>query len=431
MSGDTADDTRIGVVAALRATPGPVRYLLGGMLINQLGAFVQTFLVLYLTFRGSSVTTAGLCLVAYSVGSIFGSALGGELSGRLGPRGTIVAAMTLSAPTVAMIPLAARADALVLLLAVVALAGLATQTYRPAASVLLSELMPEKFRTMGFSMVRTALNVGAALAPLIAAGLILISWDLLFWLDAATAAGYALLAFKTLPKATARRDGDEPEEPATLIGPRQAYGVLLRDRRFLCFLGSIMIGSLLYVQSNITLPLQIHADGYPTGLYSIVLALSSVILITCELKLTTYIVRLPTHVAGLLGHLVISMGFAVYALTGHSPAFVIAGAVLYVTGLMMAGPSMYAHPATFPGPVKARYISTMDVASGFALAVGPVFGVFAWTWLHSGFWLLASALNVVAGLLAMIGLRRTAVEPESPAVAVTGHAETETVRGVA
>ena len=194
---------RSGVFAVLRATPAPVRYLLGGMLVNQLGAFVQTFLVLYLTFRGSSPGFAGVSLAAYSVGAIFGAMLGGELTHRFGGRTTIVAAMTCAAPLIASIPLVRGVPAA--LLVVVALAGLSVQAYRPAAAVLLAESMPEEHKVMGFSMMRIALNIGAAVAPLLAAVLIQIDWDLLFWLDGATAALWALLAFALLPRRSAAR----------------------------------------------------------------------------------------------------------------------------------------------------------------------------------------------------------------------------------
>jgi MFS family permease len=150
----------IGVAETLKATPVAVRYLLTGVLINQLGAFVQTFLVLYLTFRGASIGLAGLCLAAYSVGSIFGTMLGGELTHRFGSRATIVTAMACSGPLVASIPWASAPGRSWLLVAVVALAGLVTQAYRPAASVLLSDLMPERYQVMAFSMMRIALNIG-------------------------------------------------------------------------------------------------------------------------------------------------------------------------------------------------------------------------------------------------------------------------------
>jgi biotin carboxylase/MFS family permease len=402
------DDNRpIGVWETLKATPTAVRYLLTGVLVNQLCAFVQTFLVLYLTVRGASFALAGVCLAAYSVGAIFGTLLGGELTHRFGPRLTIVAAMGCSAPLVASIPWV-RGPALV---GVVALAGLATQAYRPAAAVLLSDLMPQRFQVMAFSMMRTALNIGAAVAPLIAAGVILLDWDLLFWLDGATALAYAALAFTLLPRHVSV---DVEPEPAAAVDTRgSAYAAMLRDTRFLLYLGAVLLGTLTYLQSMTTLPLEIVSDGYPTGLYSAVLTISSVTLITCELKITTYVTRMPAYFAAFLGHAVNGIGLAAYALAAQAPAFVVAGAALVVIGLMVGGPSMFAHPAQFPAAVKARYVSTMQAVVGVASALGPVLGVLAWHALPRGaFWLGCGAVTVLAGVFAFAGLRRDADQPD-------------------
>jgi MFS family permease len=409
-------DAPTGVFATLKATPAPVRNLLVGVLINQLAAFVQTFLLLYLTFQGVSAGVAGLCLAAYSVGSIFGTVLGGELTHRFGPRVTIVSAMALAGPLVASIPWLSRPGTFWLLIVVVALAGLVTQSYRPAAAVLLSDLMPEQYQVMAFSMMRIALNIGAALAPLIAAGLILVDWDLLYWLDGATALLYSALAFVLLPKKTMPA-GAEPTGTDTGAKPatdrRSVYAAMVRDKKFLYYLAAVFLGTITYAQSTTALPLEVVADKYPTSLYSAVLTISSIVLITCELKITTYITKLPTHVAVFLGHFVNSLGFAVYALSSRSGVFVLVGTVLAVSGLMIAGPSMFAHPAKFPAGMKARYIGTMQAVVGLASAIGPVFGVFAWSRIGGGFWLLCGVLNGVAGLLATAGLKRT-TEP-SPA----------------
>jgi MFS family permease len=408
------DEGTVGVFDTLKATPTAVRYLLGGVLINQLGAFVQTFLVLYLTHRNMSVQAAGLSLVAYSAGTILGTMLGSEATQRFGPRFTIVAAMAGSGPLVAVIPALSRSGLLVPLLAVVGLAGLLGQAYRPAASVLLSDLMPEGQQVMGFSMFRIALNTGAAVAPLIAAGLILLDWDALFWLDGATALAYAGLAFALLPRRAEPAAGDkaaakDAEEgagaPAPVTG-RAAYAAILRDRKYLLYLAAVMLGTLAYMQSVVALPLQIKADDYPTGLYSAVLTVSSVVLITCELKVTTYILRIPTHTAVLVGHLVNALGFVGYALSAHSPAYLILGAVLEVAGVMIAGPSMYAHPATFPPALKARYIGVMQAATGLAAALGPLITVYVWTRLDHGFWMLCALAAAVTGVLSMAGTNR-------------------------
>lgn len=396
---------RTGVFAVLRATPPPVRYLLGGMLVNQLGAFVQTFLILYLTFQGTSVGFAGVCLAAYSVGAIFGAMLGGELTHRFGGRTTIVTAMTCAAPLVASIPLVRSMP--LALLAVVALSGLAIQAYRPAAAVLLAELMPEEHKVMGFSMMRIALNIGAAVAPLLAALVILVNWDLLFWLDGATAALWALLAFVLLPQATATRHRAEPDGTAPAMSARAVYGTLVRDTRFLCFLLAGVFGMTVYAGSVAVLPLNIVAAGYPVGLYSTVLVISSLVLITCELKITTYIVRIPKYLAGLFGCLVGALGYLLYVLIAEHPFFVVAGALLAVSGLMIHGPSTAAHPATFPVELRSRYIATKETLGGLAAAIGPILGLYIWSH-HGGpaFWGLCVLLSVSAGLMHLYDLRQ-------------------------
>ncbi|WP_369777165.1 MFS transporter [Streptomyces sp. R33] len=424
------EDAPVRVFDALKATPTPVRYLLGGVLVNQLGAFVQTFLVLYLTYRGASVSVAGLSLVAYSIGSVFGTMLGAEITHRFGPRATIMAAMGASAPLVASISWLSGPGMLWALLVVVGLAGLFTQAYRPAAAVMLSDLMPERYQVMAFSMMRIALNIGAALAPLIAAVVILVDWDLLFWIDGGTALVYALLAFALLPKKAVEGEAEQGAEAAAApeagtsgqaAGGRSAYATMLRDRKYMLFLGAILLGSLTYAQGHIALPLELAEDDYPTSFYSTVLTVSSVVLITCELKITAYLSRLPKHVRVITGHLVEAVGLAVYGLTSRSGAFTITGAVLVVCGIMIAAPSMFAHPATFPAAVKARYIGTMQAVGGAASALAPLFGVFLWTRLGGGFWLLCGVVTAVAGLLALAGVK----QPPEPAPAKDADAGTE------
>lgn len=405
----TKSDPPAGVFASLRATPTPVRYLLGGVLINQLGAFMQTFLVLYLTVSGFSVGQAGIALTAYSVGAVGGMLLGGELTHRIGPRATIVAAMSTSAVFLGLVPWLSESPRFGLLLVAVAVAGLATQSYRPAAAVLLSDLMPEEHRVMGFSMMRVALNVGAALGPLIAAGLILVSWDLLFWFDAVTALAYAVLALALLPKSPAPAAEVKPVEDK-----RSAYAVLLRDRRYLLFLASCLLGSIIYIQYTVALPLAITANGHPAALYSVVLAVSSVVLIVCELKITTYVKNWRPHVVGAVGTAVMGLGLAGYGLATSSGVLIILSTAVFVSGLMINGPTMFAHPAKFPAAVKARYIGAHQATFGLGLALGPIFGVLAWESLADGIWLVCGVLGVIAALCALAGMRESASPAPAP-----------------
>lgn len=397
----TTTEKPAGVLAVLRRTPTPVRYLLGGVLVNQLGAFVQTFMVLYLVFRGFSAGQAGVAIAAYSVGSVLGGLAGGELVHRIGPRATIAAAMAGSATVLAVIPVFGRPGLYVPLMAALLLAGLATQSYRPAAAVLLSELMPGDDRVMGFSMMRIALNLGAALSPLIAAGLILLDWNLLLWFDAATALLYAVVAVRLLPDRRVEREPASPKER----GSRAAYGILLRDGRFWFFLASVLIGSVIYVQYTVSLPLKITAEGHSAGLYSVVLVTASAVLILCELKITSYVTRWPGHVAATAGTVLMGLGVAGFGLSGGSAVALVVCTVVFVFGIMVNGPTMFAYPSTFPAAVKARYISAHQATFGLGMALGPLFGVAAWVALGNGVWWLCGALGLVAALCALLGMK--------------------------
>ncbi|WP_225729363.1 MULTISPECIES: MFS transporter [unclassified Nocardia] len=400
----TAVRTRVrgGVFTAIRETPPPVRYLLFGVLVNQMGAFAQTFLVLYLTHREFTVGQAGIALTAYSAGAVFGTVLGGELTHRLGARGTIVAAMTGSAAVLAAIPLLARPGLFFVLIGAVAAAGLVTQAYRPAAAVLLSDLMPQQHRVMAFSMMRIALNVGAAVSPLIAAAVILVDWNLLLWIDAATAAVYAVLACTLLPS---------PAVSGSIDTAAQQYSkltVILRDRRYHLFLASVLLGSVIYTQYIVALPLNITADGYPTTLYSAVLVTASAVLIGCELKITSYVRHWPGAAAGAVGTMVMGFGAAGFVFAGYSAAAIVACTAVFVLGVMISGPTMFAYPSGFPAEVKARYVAAHQATFGLGSALGPTLGVLAWERLGSGVWPLCGALGLVAAWCAYAGMRRAA-----------------------
>ncbi|QSE84908.1 MFS transporter [Rhodococcus koreensis] len=396
----TKTATRTGVLDAVHATPPPVRYLLGGVLVNQVGAFVQTFLLLYLMHRDFSIGAAGIALTTYSAGSVLGTLLGGELTHRIGPRATIVAAMTTSGLILGAVPLLSRSDLYLALLMAIALAGLATQCYRPAAAVLLSDLMPDEHRVMAFSMMRTALNIGAALGPLIAAGLILVDWNLLFWFDALTALVYAAVARILLPSVRAARETEEPAPDR-----RSAYAILLRDWRYLLFLASCLIGTVIYVQYTVALPLQITAAGHPTALYSAVLMTASLVLIACELKITSHVTKLRPNTVGAVGTAVMGLGVAAYGLATHSSAAILACTVVFVFGVMINGPTMFAHPAKSPAAVKARYIGAHQATFGLGMALGPALGVLAWETMSTGMWALCGVLGIAAAWCALVGMR--------------------------
>ncbi|CCK28603.1 hypothetical protein BN159_4224 [Streptomyces davaonensis JCM 4913] len=400
----TDDTKRIGVLAALKATPNAARFLLGGVFVNQMGAFVQTFLVLYLVHNDWSMKRAGICLGAYSLGALTGGLIGGELTQRLGPRNTIVTAMSCSALLVASLPLLKDPANFGFVVVLIGAAGAATAAYRPGASALLNAVMPDELRVMAFSMMRTALNLGAVIGPFAAAALTLANWDLLYWVDGATALAYALLSLLFLPaKAGARTDSAPADAAETQPTKKAGYSALLRDTRFVLYLASMTLSAMFYMQFMAVLPLKVQADGNPTALYSSALALSSGLLITLELKITSYVSQWKAPLAAGTGTFVMALGLTAYAISG-SPVVILLGTAVFVSGMMVSGPTLWAHPASKPEAVKGRAIGSSQAAFSLGSATGTTLGVLAWGAFGNGVWLLCGAAGALAALLAVYGL---------------------------
>ncbi|MEU9294632.1 MFS transporter [Streptomyces sp. NPDC048266] len=406
------------VLPALRAAPSAARYLLVGALVNQMGAFLQTFLVLYLVHKGLGASLAGAALGAYSLGAVLGTLAGGELTHRLGPRTTIALSMAGSALLVSCVPLLSGPGHAPVLIAVTALTGAVAQAYRPAASTMLSDLMPEEHRVMAFSMFRIALNVGAALGPLIAFWLITVDWDLLFWFDGASALGYAVLALAVLPGKRAPAAGGPAPAPAAVadadavpvVSSRSVYGAMLRDVRFVLYLASMALMAVVYVQYTVALPLELNADGL-TSTYSVALTLSSAVLITCELAVTARVKGWPAHRVAGAGTVLMTLGMAGYGLASGSTVVVLLCTTVFVSGLMTNGPTMFAYPATARQAVKGRYIGTSQAVFGLGSALGTVLGEAVWRRTGDGVWLMCAAAGVASAVCAFLGMRGLAPEP--------------------
>jgi len=127
----------------------------------------------------------------------------------------------------------------------------------------------------------------------------------------------------------------------------------------------------------VALPLKIIADGHATALYSAVLVTTSLALVCCEVKATTQVKDRRPYAVAALGTAVMALAVTAYAFTGHPAAAILFCTVVFVLGIMINGPTMFAHPTTFPAAVKARYIDVHQATFGLGMALGPTLGVIA------------------------------------------------------
>lgn len=353
-----------GVRADLRSLPRPVWFLLAGSFVNRFGSFVLPFLALYLTHRGYTAAQAGLALSAYGVGSVSAAAAGGILADHVGRRGTIALSMYSSAAVMLAL---SQAGTLVAIVPLTALAGLTAESYRPASSALLADLVPQGRRVTAFAAYRLAINLGFAAGPAVAGLVAERSFFAVFAGDAATSAVFGTLAIALLPA----RPEVEHEVPAESRG---AVRTILADRAFLALLAATFAVGLIYFQQEAALPLQVVADGHSTAVYGLLISLNGVVVILLELPLTTVTRRLPPRRVIATGCLLTGIGFGATALAASAPALA-ATVVVWTLGEIVAAPISSAYVADLSPPhMRGRYAGAFGMAFSVALILGPAAG---------------------------------------------------------
>src|SRR3954466_3674948 len=202
--------------------PSTFWYLWMGTVVNRLGGFAVPFLMLYLTARlGMPPAAAALLVSVLGAGSFFAQLSGGELADRLGRRPVMM--LSFFVAPVAMIVLGLTHEPAVLLVAMFAL-GFFTDLSRPAINAAIVDLVPGEHRPRAFAYLYWAINLGAALAPILAGLLANFDYFLLFLGDALTTAVFGVIVLTRIPETQAVEVAFQARIPT-----RARVGSALRD----------------------------------------------------------------------------------------------------------------------------------------------------------------------------------------------------------
>lgn len=125
-------------------------WLWASTLINRLGAFVATFMALYLTLdRGYSASYAGLVASLHGLGGVVSSVAGGVMTDRLGRRPTMLIAQVSTAVSVAVLGFMEHPVAIA---AVAFFVGAASNASRPAVQAMMADIVRPEDRVRAFSL---------------------------------------------------------------------------------------------------------------------------------------------------------------------------------------------------------------------------------------------------------------------------------------
>jgi MFS family permease len=388
--------TKPGVWATFRDSPLAAKTIMVGVVVNRLSSFLTLFLVLYVTALGYSAGQAVFALGAYGVGGVVGSIVGGELSGRLGPRNAAAISMAATGVLIAsLLPLTSYP----LLVAAVTLIGLSAQIFRPTSATLLSDVTPDDRQVMIFAIWRFGLNLGGTVAPLLGFGLYYLDhqqYTLVFLSQALLSLAYAVVAWLLLPaRVAAPAAAPTPADS----GSGSSYLGVLRNRRYALFLVAVLAHTVVYQQYLSTLPLTVHAAQLNIFWYTLAVSLNGAVVIALELPATKVTQGWQTRLPIAIGLGLVGIGFGVYGFP-MVPFVILAGTLLWSLGEIVSAPSLFAYPAIAgAGRLKSRYIGSFQFMFGLGNALAPLIG--GWLFIRTGastVWVLLGAVEVIVAV---------------------------------
>jgi len=388
----------------LARLPAPVRLLVTGTLINKVGTFIVPFLTIVLLreFRLSETEAAEL-LFAYGAGSLVSILTGGVLTDRLGRRRTLMISLFGSGVLAVAMGFAPSARVFVPLLV---LLGFVADLYRPAASAIISDLLPSDQRATGFAALRMAVNLGFALGMAMGGLLADWNWRWLFFGDGLTTLLYGIVVYAYIPET-------RPEEAEAGAGRRAASDSPLKDGVYLQMVSVAFVFSLIFFSHISVMPLTVTVSaGYPALVYGLLVGMNGLLIALFEVSMVERLKRFRRLRVAALGYALVAAGFAAVGLVMHW-AFLMLAVLVWTTGEILASPQQMAFIADWAPPAaRGRYLSVYQATWSVAFAINPIL----FLPLHARlgerwFWGLMLLLGAPAALL-LLRLDRTADRPE-------------------
>ncbi|BEL11195.1 MFS transporter [Actinoplanes sichuanensis] len=340
-------------------------FLWTGTLINRVGSFAVLFLSIYLTSeRGFSQSQAGLILGLYGVGGAIGTLGGGVLADRWGRRPTMLVAQFGAAALMLTLGLARTYPQIAV---ATLLLGLFAEAVRPAFSAMMIDVVPERDRVRAFSLNYWAINLGFALAAIIAGFAAKVDYLLLFAGDAATTLITAIITAIFLAETRPTRTAERKAAPGGL-------GTALRDRHYAVYLLLSFISVLVILQHLSTLPITMLADGHTAATYGTVIAVNGVLIVAGQLFVPKLIEGRDSAKVLAVAALLVGSGFGLVALA-ETPLMYAVTVIIWTLGEMLQSPSNAATVAALSPPaLRGRYqgLNSLSWSAGTALA--PIVG---------------------------------------------------------
>ncbi|MFJ4619900.1 MDR family MFS transporter [Streptomyces sp. NPDC088812] len=385
-------------------------------LVNRLGAFVATFMALYLTLdRGYSASYAGLVAALHGLGGVISSLGGGVMADRLGRRPTLLVAQVATALSVALLGFVHHP---VVIAGVAFLVGMASNASRPAVQAMMADIVRPEDRVRAFSLNYWAINLGFAVSSTAAGFIAEVSYRAGFLVEAGMTLACAVVVFLKLPESRPR-----PVDKA-LRGDSVGLRTVLRDGRFMGLVGLSFLVAFVFQQGSVGLPVAMGTAGFTPADYGMAIAVNGVLIVVLQIPVTRFIEHRDPGRLLVISSVLAGYGFGLTAFAGSVGVFALTVCVWTLAEIVNAptqtGLVVRLSPVHGRGRYQGMYTLSWAAASLLApLTSGFVIDRFGAEWL----WGLCAVVGTVAGAgYALLMRRLPAAEAASEAAEAASEA---------
>jgi len=310
----------------------------------------------------------------FGAGSFLSQLVGGELTDRLGRRPVMLLSFLVTPIFMISLGLAKNISLIALFTFIV---GFFTDLYRPAVSAAIADLVPPESRTRAYGYNYWAINLGAAVAPLLAGLLAGYNYLILFVADALTTLIFGLIVFFGI-----RETRPAEAHHATHVSFNERMNQLKREPILLIFSLLALFFGMIYMQGYVTLPLDMSFDGLGPEQFGAAIAVNGFLIILVTIPISNMAVKWHRFRTIALSAVFLGLGFGFTALADTLTLFMVSVAIWTVGEIAATSVAPAIIADLSPVELRGVYQGIFGSAWGLAYFLGPLAG--GWIYQHFG-----------------------------------------------
>jgi MFS family permease len=247
--------------------------------------------------------------------------------------------------------------------------GFFTDLYRPAVGAAIADLVPPESRTRAYGYNYWAINLGAAVAPLLAGLIANYNYFILFLGDALTTAIFGFIVLYGI-----RETRPAEAHNASHVPVRERVSQVRRAPVLLAYSIITLFFGIIYMQGYVTLPLDMQAHGLGPADYGTAIAVNGFLVILVTIPISNMAAGWPRFETVAVAAALLGIGFGFTAFATNLPLFALSVA-LWTLGEIAGtavGPTIIADLS--PVELRGLFQGVFGAAWGLSYFLGPLVG---------------------------------------------------------